>query len=129
MTVINPDPIPTQTTPRPDDTADTCYDESWDVIDGVLTQRWNARPKTSDEISWATATVNSQKLENGAVGHVGSLITTVANLNTIIAKADAAVTGKDTKAVATELKAVTKALIGALRLMTGDLSSTDDGEQ
>lgn len=119
--------MPVSYTPRPTDTSTTAYDESWTVVDGVLTEGWVARPKTAEETATATRTANDGTLRQQAKQDITNVRTSIDNLNIIIAKANVDITPKDTKDVAREAKAIGKATIRLMRLVLGELDSTDAG--
>jgi len=121
---------PIVTTPRPPDTATTTHDYSLELVGGVPTEVWTARPLTTDELATIEAQTNTVQMIDESDESVDKLVLVVEALNAITAMTNADINANPAaiiKDLARECKTIARQANREARLTSGRTESTDTG--
>lgn len=122
--------LPVVTAQRPVDTDTTTHDYSLEVISGLPTEVWTARPWTQAELDAKVSNDNSSDMVEEQHASVDKLLAVITTLNTITALSNSSINASPAatiKDVARELKTVARVLNREARLTAGRTDSTDTG--
>ena len=116
--------LPVVETPRPVDTDTTKHDEKIELVDGVPTQAWKARPWTQAELAAQAkeeareaARVEREATRAKVKAIIADLRAEKVRAQAVIDKTNASITGADTKDVARAAKRIADAAIDLARFV------------
>jgi hypothetical protein len=115
-------------TPRPADTATDTYVRSLELVAGIPTETWTARPWTAEELASKAQVAVETTLRSNPQTHIDVLVASLAALQTLVDTPNATINASPAsyvKGVARELMAAERRLVRLFRLSLGVLDSTD----
>jgi len=119
-------------TPRPPDTDTTTHDYSVELVDGVVTEVWTARPWTPDELAAREGQANTTQMVAEQDESVDKLVLVVENLNALTALTNAEINANPAaiiKDLARECKTIARVANREARMTSGRTESTDTGTE
>ena len=122
---------PIVTTPRPADTPTTTHDYGLELVAGVPTEVWTARPWTPEELAANEASANTTQLVAESDESVDKLVLVVEALNALTALTNAEINANPAaiiKDLARECKTIARQANREARLTSGRTESTDTGD-
>lgn len=122
--------LPVASTPRPPDTATQTHDYSVELVAGVPTETWTARPTTTDEAAAFESSANVTQMTAESAEAVDKLVAVVEALNAITALTNSTINANPAaiiKDVARECKTIARQANREARMTSGKTDDTYTG--